>query len=82
MSGEDAPKPKGKATGDMAVTGCFFGIAMEFVLFLGALILWGALNMPVIGLLMVTLGVFLPIIGIIWGRKQTVESGGQGTPKG
>ena len=55
----------------MAVTGCLFGVAVEFVLFLGGLILWGALNMPTIGLLLVTLGVFLPIIGIIWGRKVT-----------
>ena len=77
MSGDGAQDQDKKPSGDMAVTGCFWGAALEFVLFLGAIIMWGALDMPAVGLLMVTLGVFLPVIGIIWGRKRTVESGGQ-----
>jgi len=77
MSGDGAQNQEKKVSGDMAITGCFFGAALEFVLFLGAVIIWGALNMPAIAILMVTLGVFLPVVGIIWGRKRTVEKGGE-----
>ena len=77
MSGDDGRDPKKKNSADKAVIGCLFGVAVEFVLCLGGFILWKALDFPTLGLLLMVLSIFLPVIGIIYGRKLTVEGDGK-----
>ena len=81
MAGDDSGIKKGKLSGDKAVIGCLFGVAVEFVLCVAGFILWKALDMPSIGMLLMALSIFLPVIGIIWGRKMTVEGGGKPGPE-